>query len=89
MKDYTSKTKEYLSGRLNVLEDDQKEHMERTERIDDRLINLGDTVDEMHTEISEVSQSDHLVSLIFHFEGQYSRSASQGSVGRNSRCSEV
>ena len=57
LKDYTAKTKEYLSGRLNTLEDDQKEHMERTERIDDRLINLGDTVDEMHTELSEVSRS--------------------------------
>ena len=56
MKDYTSKTKEYLTSRLNVLEDDQKAHMEQTEKIDDRLINLGDTVDEMHTELSEVRQ---------------------------------
>lgn len=56
MKDYTSKTKEYLTTRLNTLEGDQKEHMEKTERIDDRLITLGDTVDEMHTEISEVKR---------------------------------
>eukprot|EP00210_Caulerpa_lentillifera_P009417 g8978.t1 len=58
LKDYTAKTKEYLTGRLNVLEDDQKHHMEKTERIDDRLINLGDTVDEMHVELSEVN--DHV-----------------------------
>ena len=55
LKDYTSKTKEYLSSRLNMLEDDQKTHMEKTERIDDRLINLGDTVDDMHNELSEVA----------------------------------
>lgn len=57
LKDYTSKTKEYLTSRLNVLEDDQKAHMDKTERIDDRLINLGDTVDDMHTELSEVNNN--------------------------------
>jgi len=63
LKEYTSKTKEYLTGRLNTLEDDQKLHMEKTEKLDDRLINLGDTVDEMHVELSEVGHYSPLIPL--------------------------
>lgn len=57
LKDVTNQAKEYLQGRLDTLETNQSEHMERTERIDTHLDDLNGTVDEMHTELNEVGSN--------------------------------
>lgn len=57
LKEVTNQAKEYLQGRLDTLETHQVEHMERTERIDENLGELGGTVDEMHSELNEVGSN--------------------------------
>lgn len=57
LKEVTNQAKEYLQGRLDTLETNQSEHMERTERIDENLGELGGTVGEMHTELNEVGSN--------------------------------
>lgn len=54
LKEVTQQAKEYLQSRLDGLECAQAEHMEKTERIDNNISELGGTVDEMHDELSEV-----------------------------------
>lgn len=66
LKDLTDKTKEYLQGRLDIIESDQMSHIEKTDRLDNKLVDLGQTVDDMYTEVNEVNFSFliNLISLI-------------------------
>lgn len=54
LKDVTNQAKEYLQSRLDTMESAQSEHIEKTERIDNKVADLGGTVDEMHSDLTEV-----------------------------------
>lgn len=54
LKDVTNQARDYLQGRLDNMETAQTDHIEKTERIDNKVADLGGTVDEMHSDLNEV-----------------------------------